>query len=298
MRPLDNKLIHALGAVINEQSFEKAAQALNISQSAISQRIKQLEQLVAKPVLIRGQPLQATAIGEKLLSHFKKVRQLEYDLVAEIMPTEAPSSIPISIAVNADTLASWFIPALTPLLKKHPIELNIQVTNEANTQELLKKGEVFAAVSSQKHSFSGVKVDSIGSIDYILCANHEFQQKYFSNALTPESLACAPCIDYDQRDTMHKDYLKEQLNYSLTDYPCHRIRSSEAVVTMVLAGLAYALIPTTQADKLLEQGHLIDLAPTKHLNLPLYWHSWALERGVQKEVSKTIIRYGEKNFQQ
>ena len=298
MRPLDYKLIHALDTVLTEQSFESAALALNITQSAISQRIKQLEQLVAKPVLIRSQPLQATATGQKLLAHFRKVRQLEYDLAGDIMPDSAPSSIPISIAVNADTLASWFIEALTPLLKTQPIELNIQVTNEVDTQKLLKKGEVLAAISSQKQSFSGVKVEYIGTLDYILCANQDYINKYFKGGLTIENLNKAPCIDYDQRDKMHSDYLKKHFAIEQAIYPCHRIRSSEVVVTMALAGLAYALIPTTQADEHLASGALINLAPDKHLKMPLYWHSWALERGVQKLITKTIGDYGRSHFNQ
>ncbi|WOH39241.1 LysR family transcriptional regulator ArgP [Thalassotalea fonticola] len=296
MRPLDYKLIHALDTVITEQSFEKAALALNITQSAISQRIKQLEQLVAKPVLIRSQPLQATTVGQKLLSHFRKVRQLEYDLVGDVMPSDVQGSIPISIAVNADTLATWFIPALTPILETEPIELNIQVTNEANTQELLKKGEVFAAVSSQKRSFAGVKVEYIGTIDYILCASTDYINKYFKDGLTIDNLNKAPCIYYDQKDTMHHDYLKKYFAMQHANFPCHRIRSSEVVVTMALAGLAYGLIPTTQVDEHLASGALIDLAPDKRLSMPLYWHSWALERGVQKLISKTISDYGHSNF--
>lgn len=298
MRPIDYKLVHALDTVIEEQSFEKAAEKLNITQSAISQRVKQLEQFVAAPVLIRNQPLEATPLGQKILSHFRQVRQLEYDLISEILPESAPSAIPISIAVNADTLASWFIPALTPLLKEFPVALNIQVINEAQTQELLKKGEVFAAISSEKVSFSGVKVDHIGNMDYILCATQEFKDKYFPNGLTKENLNKAPCIDYDQRDTMHADYLRKYFKVRQALYPCHRIRSSEAVVTMTVASLAYGLLPMTQAKEHLDSGRLIDLAPDKHLIQPLYWHSWILERGVHKKVSKTIIDYGRAHFDQ
>lgn len=296
MRPFDYKLIHALEMVINEQSFEKAAEKLNITQSAVSQRIKQLEQRTAKPVIIRTLPYTATPTGEKLLAHFIKIRQLEYDLIRDVLPEDSPKSVPISIAVNADTLASWLIPALTPLLNKHPIELNIQVTNEGNTQTLLKKGEVYAAISSQMTSFSGVKVDYIGSINYILCATPKFKRKYFKGGLTIDNLQNAPCIDYDQRDTMHKDYLLDQFNLTNPDYPCHRIRSSEAVVAMTLAGLAYGLLPTIQAQEHLDSGELIDLAPDKHLRQELYWHSWVLEKGVQQKLSKAILAYGEANF--
>lgn len=296
MRPLDYKLIHALDTVITEQTFEKAATVLNITQSAISQRIKQLEQFVASPVLIRTHPLQATHTGQKLLSHFRKVRQLEYDLVNDIMPHTHKTLTPISVAVNADTLASWFIPALSDLIKLQSIELKLQVTNEANTQDLLKKGEVFAAISSQQSSFAGGKVTHIGTLKYILCANKEFKQRYFSDGLTEHNLSIAPGVDYDQRDTMHSDYLKNHFGLKRAEYPCHRVRSSEAFVNMAIAGLAYCLLPTTQANEHLKSGKLIDLAPTKHLPQPLYWHSWVLERGIQKKVSETIIAYGEQHF--
>ncbi|WP_068545721.1 LysR family transcriptional regulator ArgP [Thalassotalea crassostreae] len=296
MRPFDYKLIHALDTVIQQQSFEKAATALNITQSAISQRIKQLEQQVAKPLLIRDQPLRVTETGEKMLSHFRKIRQLEYDLASEIMPQDNNATLPIHIAVNADTLASWLIPAIRAVLSKFPIELNLQVANESSTQDLLKKGQVFAAVSSQKKSFAGVKVTPIGTIDYILCASPNFIKRFFANGITKDSLAKAPSIDYDQRDTMHSDYLKAHFNVRRGSYPCHRIGSSEVVVTMALADLAYGLIPTTQANEHIQSGALVDLKPNDHLPMPMYWHSWALERGIQKQMSNAIVEYGRKNF--
>jgi len=292
MRTFDYKLIHALDTVIQEQSFDKAADMLNITQSAISQRIKQLEQVVAQPVLIRSHPPAATSVGQKLLRHFRQVRQLEYDLIEQILPDEADAIVSISIAVNADTLASWFIPAISPLLKKHTLELNLQVCDETRTKDLLKKGEVYAAMSSQSESFTGCKVEHIGEVDYILCATPEFKERYFSKGMNKSSLCKAPGVEFDQRDTMHSDYIEKYYGLKLGDYPCHVMRSSEAFVTMALAGVAYCLLPHTQANQYLADGTLIDLAPDKPLQRSMYWHSWILEKGVYKEISKCIVKYG------
>ncbi|MEW6983014.1 LysR family transcriptional regulator ArgP [Colwelliaceae bacterium 6471] len=292
MRPLDYKLIHAFDVVLNEQSFDKAADKLNITQSAVSQRIKQLEQFVSQPVLIRGTPLAATSVGEKLLQHFRQVRQLEYDLIKHILPEEAESTVQISIAVNADTLASWFIPALTPLLKKYPIALKLQVCDETRTKNLLKKGEVFAALSSQSESFTGCKVQEVGLVDYILCATPDFKARYFAKGLNQQTLKRAPSVEYDQQDTMHSDYIESYFHLKAADYPSHVVRSSEAFVTMALAGVAYCLLPHTQANEYLADGRLVDLAPKHHLQRNLYWHSWVLERGLHKKVSQSLVEFG------
>jgi len=294
LRTLDYKLLHALDVIVAQQSFDKAAELLNISQSAISQRIKQLEQNVAQPVLIRSQPLRTTEIGQKLLRHFRQVRQLEFDLVKDISPQEQESVLTVSIAVNADTLANWFIPALAPLLKRYPIELDLQVVDETNTQELLKRGEVFAALSTQKESFTGCKVVSIGVVNYMLCASPEFEKKYFRKGITLESLYKAPGVEFDQRDTMHTDFIEQHFSVKSGGYPCHRLRSSEAFVDMALQGVAYCLLPEFQARPYLTTGKLIELAPEKHLQRELYWHSWILEKGLHQKISIAVIEYGQK----
>jgi LysR family transcriptional regulator, chromosome initiation inhibitor len=292
MKQLDYKLIHALDVVLTEQQFEKAAEKLHITQSAVSQRIKQLEQMVAQPVLVRSQPPVATKVGQALLRHFRQVKQLELELLEQLFTDRQAQSVSVPIAVNADTLASWFIPALAPLLKTNAIQLNLQVCDETRTQELLKKGEVYAALSCQKKSFSGCKTQFIGEIDYILCATTEFNDKYFKQGITRQSLKRAPGVVFDQLDNMHLDYLKQHYQLSSADFPYHIMRSSEAFVSMALAGAAYCLLPQTQVNEYLATGQLLDLAPQQHLVRELYWHSWVLERGVFKQISSTVVEYG------
>lgn len=294
MRTIDLKLLAALDAVISEQNFDRAASVLSITQSAISQRIKQLEQLVAHPVLIRTQPLTLTPIGVKLIKYYKQVNLLEHQLNEDIFPSSAKKVVSASIALNADTLASWFIPAITPLLKLNNIELDLHLANEQETQKLLIKGEVFAAISSQKKAVSGCNTQFLGELNYLLVCSPEFKEKYFPTGLTTESLTQAPAVDFDPNDNMHATYLAKVFKIQPGSYPCHRVRSSEAFVKLALAGLAYTLLPITQAIEHLNSGTLVSLAPEKPLTQKLYWHSWVLEKGLHKALSEQVINYAQK----
>lgn len=142
MRGLDYKWIEALDAVVKQRSFERAAEQLYISQSAISQRIKQLEKWLAQPALVRENPPRPTPAGKKLLGLYRRVRLLEHELVPELMNEDGNQPLSISIATNADSLATWLLPALSDVMKSRQVELNFAIHGESRTIEKIKSGEV------------------------------------------------------------------------------------------------------------------------------------------------------------
>ena len=288
----DYKLLAALVEVIELQSFELAAKKLFISQSAISQRIKALEEHVGQPVLIRNQPLIATPAGEKLLSHFKKVKQLEHELVPLLFPDKPVKPMEVSLAVNADSIATWFIDAITPVLKKHLVELNLIIEHEERTLDKLRSGQAIGAVSTVEQPLKGYRSFKLGEMEYCLVANKAFQQKYFSNGVNQDSLKMAPGISYDHKDDMHVRYIAKHFNLAASEYYCHSVRSSEAFVALVKQGVAYCLLPKLQIEEALNTGQLINLCPDKELVETLYWHSWVLVRGLNKKISEQIVSIG------
>jgi len=267
MKELDYKLLRALDAVLQEQNFDRAAKSLHITQSAISQRIKQLEQQFAEPLLIRSQPLQATPLGQKLLAHYRQVHQLELELAGELTPDQPQGPIRISIAVNADSLATWFLPAIAPLLEQHPIELNLLVDDENRTLDKVREGQAFGAVSLHAQPLA----------------------RHFPHGLTREALAKAPAVAFDQRDDMHISFMREHFGLEPGGYPCHTVHSSEAFVAMAEQGLAYCLIPELQIRSQLAAGSLVNLSPDHVLTERLYWHRWVLEKGIHKQLSLGLI---------
>ncbi len=292
--PLDYKLLQALATVIDEQSFERAANVLFITQSAVSQRIKQLEQNIAQPVLIRTQPLKATDIGKKLIGHYYQVVQLEAELLPEIFNDSPQKPLTIHLATNADSLATWLIPALAPTIKTNLIELNLLIADEQHTIEKLKDGEAFGAISLQASPLKGCQAEKLGDLHYILVASPDFKDTYFKEGINATTLTRAPGVAFDHRDNMHVRFIEDHYGLKEGDYPLHAVRSSEAFITLAKYGAAYCLVAELQIKDELASGALINLLPDYKLIETLYWHHWTMLRGVHKKVSDTIIQEGQR----
>jgi len=293
MSGFDYKLLTALSVIIETQNFELAAAKLNISQSAISQRIKLLEENIGQPILIRSQPIELTNVGEQLLSHFKKVQQLENELLPELLPDKPTKPMKISLAVNADSIATWFIKAITPVLKEHLVELNLLIELEDRTLDKLRSGEAIGAVSDIAKPLKGYRAFELGKMNYCLVSSKNFQEKYFPKGVSKASLKMAPGISYDHKDDMHVRYIAKHFDLAASEYYCHSVRSSEAFVELAKQGVAYCLVAELQIKNELASGELINLCPDKQLIETLYWHSWVLVKGINKKISQEIIKVGQ-----
>lgn len=289
---LDYKLLTALACVVEMQSFDLASKKLHITQSAISQRIKLLEENFGHPMLIRSQPLELTYVGEQLLSHYKKVKQLENELLPELLPDKPVKPISISLAVNADCLATWFIKAVSPVLKDNLVELNLYIDHEERTLDKLRSGVAIGAVSVIEKPLKGYRSFELGKMHYSLVASKSFQQKYFKNGVTTASLKMAPGVSFDHKDAMHSLFINKHFDLDASEYYCHSVGSSEAFVELAKQGVAYCLLPDLQISKELASGELVRICPEKQLVQTLYWHSWILVKGINKKFSQEIIRVG------
>lgn len=296
MANFDYKLLAALAEIISLQSFELAANKLFISQSAISQRIKNLEEFIGQPVLIRSQPIELTAAGEQLVNHFKKVKQLENELTPILSPDKPLKPLKVSLAVNADSIATWFIKAITPVLQSHLIELNLMIEHEERTLDKLRTGEAIGAVSVIEKPLKGYRAFKLGKMEYCLVANQHFRDKYFSKGVNIQTLKMAPAISYDHKDDMHVRYIAKHFHLAASEYYCHSVRSSEAFVELAKQGVAYCLLPKLQIINELASGELINISPEHELIETLYWHSWVLVKGVNKKISQQIVKVAQQTL--
>ncbi|MEF1289457.1 LysR family transcriptional regulator ArgP [Vibrio sp. M260118] len=291
MRGLDYRWIEALEAVIVKGNFERAAETLFVSQSAVSQRVKQLEKFIAQPVLVREQPPRATPVGQKLLALYQQVQLLEADLIPELDSETTKRLQKAAIATNADSLATWLLPALAPIMKSRRVHLELEVYGEARTLDKLKNGEVLGALSMEPKAMVGCEAKYIGRMDYVCVASPEFAKDYFPCGVTRDALKLAPAVSYDQHDELHRDFLKQHFNISPEAMPHHHVASSEAFVNLALLGCAYCLIPKLQIEHELASGKLVDLMPGCFMSFRIYWHHWQLETGLLKEVTHAIVSY-------
>ncbi|WP_435237301.1 LysR family transcriptional regulator ArgP [Psychromonas sp. PT13] len=292
---IDYKLLKALDAVVIEQNFERAAHRLHITQSAISQRIKLLETQLGQPLLIRAQPIQPNSLGQQLLGHYQRVLQLEAELVNQFNDNDQQAQL-MPIAVNADSLSSWFIPALTPLLQQKNIELNLYVEDESRTWERMRSGEALACVTSKEKSIVGSDSCFLGYMEYICVATPLFIQRFFKNGINKQSLSSAPATTFDQHDDIHIAFLAENFNLEKGQYPCHTVRSSEAFVDLTLASGGYSLNSRFLVEKYIQSGELINLLPDHIIRIPLYWHHWQLAGALMTQLTEDVLNYTQQHL--
>jgi LysR family transcriptional regulator (chromosome initiation inhibitor) len=278
---LDYKLIETLAAVVEEGGFERAAKRLNLTQSAISQRIRQMEDALGQPVLTRGKPPLPTGPGEALLRHARQVALLETELGAELSQLERPATgdaeppwRTLALAVNADSLATWFVGAVLPVLKTERVVLDLKVADQERTHELLRAGDVAGCVSTRQSAMQGCRTQFLGIMRYHCACAPAFATRWFPHGLTLEAARLAPAVVFNRDDTVHDRYLAQRLGASPKEAPRHHVPDSERFVDLVRGGAGYGLIPALQAEKLLAKGALLDLTPDAPMPVPLSWHCW------------------------
>jgi LysR family transcriptional regulator, chromosome initiation inhibitor len=271
---IEQRGLHALDAVIQTQSFEKAAQQLFVTQPAISQRIKQLENKFGQPLLVRTLPYKATPVGEKLLSLLRRARLLEEHFLQEL-GLELPGRL--SVALNRDSLETWFMHVLHKLRVLEVTNIDIITDDQEVTIDYFRQGAVSACITSYAKALPGCECELLGYMDYLLLASPAFYERYFDNDLPlQENMTTAPIILFDSRDRMHHHYFKHFFNVTLTPERYHMVPSVQGFKEFALQGYGFGLIPRLDVESELADGKLVEINPGRRWLLPLYWHYWQL----------------------
>ncbi|WP_298834716.1 LysR family transcriptional regulator ArgP [uncultured Piscinibacter sp.] len=293
---LDSRQLAAFAAVLRAGSFDAAARALHVTPSAVSQRIKALEERLGRVLIRRGSPCVATEAGESLQRHAQQLQLLEAQALApfglaEALPAAkrgpAATPLPLAIAVNADSLATWFVPALAALRQRHNVCLDLHVEDQDHSSELLRQGRVLAAVSAEPAPVQGCRVRPLGRMRYLAVASPAFMQRHFPDGLTDAALAQAPCNVFNQKDQLQSRFLR-QLSTRRLSPPQHRVPSTHGFVHAALHGLGWGMNPDVLVAPLLARGDLVELAPGQALDVPLYWQHWSLEAEVLRTLTEAV----------
>ncbi|MGO4335282.1 LysR family transcriptional regulator ArgP [Labrys sp. KB_33_2] len=284
---LDYALLEAVAAVVRSGSFDKAAQEIGVTPSAISQRVKLLEERLGTGLIVRGQPCTATPAGKHLCRHAEEVGLMEHSLRSELGGLVPSGPAPtVRIAVNADSLATWFLPALSGLEGRL---FDLVLDDESNTAEWLRRGEVSAAVGIAPGPVQGCSSRALGMQTYVATASPAFMRRWFPDGLDEEAVRHAPCLTFNTKDALQDRWLVETFGRPISR-PSHWIPSSGAFVDGALAGLGWGMNPLSLVKAHLEQGSLVAMHPGSRLMVPLYWHwSRAVEKGLQ-DITASILR--------
>lgn len=290
----DYQQLATLSAILRRGSFESAAADLGITQSAVSQRLKALEERVGTLLVHRGQPCVGTDAGRRLAAHSEHVALLESSLDADIQGLGPLPGSRLRIAVNADSLATWFVEAIAPA---RPRLFELVVDDQDFSVDLLKKGEVAGAVTSVGSPIAGCDCRFLGNMQYVAAASPEFIGEYFQNGFNRDSITKAPMLQFNAKDDLQNKWLETHFGPN-TFAPFHLIPSTQAFVEACQNSLGWGLQPIELIEQDLKQGSLVRLMPDSDLFVPLYWQSARLLRPALEQLTRSICLTAHKSLPQ
>jgi LysR family transcriptional regulator (chromosome initiation inhibitor) len=263
---LDPAQLAALAAILRLGSFEAAASALAVTPSAVSQRLKALEEKVGATLVHRASPCRATELGARLAKHAEDVALLEAQALAGTAVDDQPSRR-LTLAVPADSLATWLMPALAAV---EGLLFDLRLDDQDNTDEWLRNGSVSAAVTAQDRAAPGCDVHVLGHHRYIATASPVFMAHHFAGGVTLQTLARAPVLTFSEKDQLQFRWITKNFNEILHP-PSHQIPSPQGFVDGALCGLGWGMNPVTLVQDHLTSGRLVPLNNMAHFDVPLFW---------------------------
>jgi LysR family transcriptional regulator (chromosome initiation inhibitor) len=279
---LDAHQLAALAAVIESGSFDAAAEWLHVTPSAISQRIKTLEQRVGQVLVVREKPCRATAAGVPLVRLAAQTALLESEALAETTGGSAELSR-IAIAVNADSMSTWFTAVLAEL---PDLLFDIRIEDQDHSARLLREGAVMGAVTTERIAVPGCRVQSLGVMRYLPVASAAYLDRYLSDGFTREAVAAAPSIAWNRDDAL-QDMLVRKAFRRAVPRPVHYVPTAEGFGAAVRAGLGWGMYPEQLAAQDLARGTFVQVADL-HLDVPLFWQCWKLDSPLIKTITDTV----------
>ncbi len=293
MNTYDPDALECLAAIVEETGFERAARRLNITQSAVSQRLRALEAQVGTVLIVRSRPLRPTAAGLLLLKHTKQLRLLRADLerdLRELAPGFTGGGREeerISIAINADSIATWALGAVGELVRQG-LPLEIIADDQDFTQEWLRSGQVLGCVTTLKQPLRGCRLVPLGAMDYVVVASPDYARAHAPSGLTPHNFSRIPFMAFNRKDDMQAKFVGQAFGLRRVALSQVFVPSSEGQVRAVLAGWGVSVVPALLVQELIASGRLVDLLPGTVLPIQLYWHCWNLESDVLDALSAAL----------
>ncbi len=281
MKDFDAAALDALAALADEGSFERAARRLLVTQSAVSQRLRNLESQVGRPLVVRSRPLRLTEPGKHLLRFARQLQALRADVARELggapgfagaPPASAP---PVRIAVNADSLATWVLPALDGLVQSG-LSIELVVDDQDFTHDWLREGAVLGCVSTVHRALRGCQVLPLGVMPYIAVASPDFVSRRLPKGLRATNFAQVPFLVFNRKDDMQQHWVSAAFGVYQPQLQGRYVPSSEAYVTAAVMGWGIGVVPELQVRPQLERGELVALRPATTVPVALYWHEWRL----------------------
>lgn len=293
MSTFDPDALECLAAIVEEGGFERAAHRLSITQSAVSQRLRSLEAQVGTVLIVRSRPLKATAAGQLLLKHTKMMRLLRADLehdLRELAPNAARGQRDedrIAVAINADSIATWALPAISGLVSQG-LAIEIIHDDQDFTHEWLREGQVMGCITSLGQALRGCRLEPLGRMDYIAVASPAFARARLPDGLTRYNFHQVPFVAFNRKDDLQRDFVCQAFGLTQATLKQVYVPSSEGQARAARLGWGVTVVPRLLVESALKAGDLVDVAPRHICSVALYWHCWNLASDVLTEITQAL----------
>ena len=286
----DHDHLRALAAVVREGSFERAAGALHVTPSAISQRIKALEDRSGRLLVQRTVPARATADGQVLVQLAEQMAVLEHDAMLRLgMPEDEGTQASIPVAVNHDSLETWFVDAAVRFAARSRITLDLQSEDQDHTAALLRNGSVLGAVTTLAEPVQGCRIHALGSMRYVATCSPAFRERYFSGGVNARTLANAPVLVFNRKDGLQARFARRIMGSEPWQPPVWWVPSSRAFVMATLDGLGWTMNPLPMIQEELASGRLQPLRARAWEDVPLFWQHWRLNSQAMQALTDSVL---------
>ncbi|KAF2414166.1 transcriptional regulator ArgP [Microbacterium sp. B35-04] len=284
------ELAETLAVVVDEGTLDAAARRLHVTPSAVSQRIKTLEEQLGRLVLVRSKPVRPTEAGMSVIRLARQLALLEHDALAELGADDGETALTsVPLAVNADSLATWFLEPLARLGERHPVVFDLHRDDQDFTAGLLESGTVMGAVTSRAAPVAGCRASVLGAMRYEAVATPSYVERWLGGDRRA-ALADAPLVDLDRRDDLQNEWLAQQ-GVDPAHPPRHYVPASNDFATSVRLGLGWAMLPRFQSHDALHRGELVLLGGAP-VDVALHWQQWNLRSPLLDAIAETIVAEG------
>jgi LysR family transcriptional regulator (chromosome initiation inhibitor) len=278
---LDPAQLRALDATVREGTLDRAARALHLTPSAVSQRLRALEIATGRVLMVRSKPVQVTESGAAVLRLARQIDLLTADTARELGGATADRPPALPIAVNADSMNTWALPALAPLAAEYALDLHRE--DQEHTSALLRAGAVMAAITSEADPVPGCAVTRLGRMRYRPMAAPAFAERWFPDGATDEALRRAPVVVFDRKDDLQHTYLRRRLGPD-ADPPAHYVPASADFLSAIVLGFGWGMVLDLQQP----DGPLVELDPEGGVDVVLHWQQWKLRSPSLDRVREAI----------
>lgn len=292
---LDARQLEALAAVVEQGSFAAAARQLNVTLAAVSLRIKSLEEALGQRLLVRGKVVRATTAGQALLTHVRQVRLMEADLLQGLQrggaesQAEAPWQT-LSVAINADSMASWFLPGVAPLLARHRLLLDIQLDDQDHTHDALKSGDVLGCVTTLSRAMRGCVAEPLGVMRYRCVGSPALAASVQAEGggLSVHRLLATPAVIFNRKDALQDAFLAQHTGLRQPAYPRHFAPAVDGFEAAIVLGLGWGMVPEQHLAHGALAGRMVELLPGAAVDVALYWQHWEREAPSARRLTDAV----------